>query len=116
MKVCLACGVKFNSNGRSCPSCLEYPVIKDDFLTFAPELADANEGFEPEFFEKLFSLESGSFWFNSRNKLILRALQKFFSSPEKFLEIGCATVTILFVIWKALRQRELYRCGMCHAL
>ncbi len=109
MKVCLSCGFKYNSKVWSCPSCRKSPVKQDGFLTFAPQLSDENEGFEPEFFEKLFRLESKSFWFNSRNKLILWAIKKYFSGANNFLEIGCGTGFVLWGIEKAFPNVEL--CG-----
>jgi len=108
MKVCPACKFKFNFNCRSCPSCRESPAIKDGFPAYAPELAEANEGFEPEFFERLFKVEAGSFWFNSRNKLILWAIEKYFPKAKRFLEIGCGTGFVLSAIEEAFPMMELY--------
>jgi len=120
MKVCPACGFKFKISEESCPSCLKAPVMKDGFLAYAPELADANEGFEPEFFEKLFSLELKSFWFNSRNKLIIWTIKEYFPNSKKFLEIGCGTGFVLSGIEKAfpnmaLRGSEIYSAGLSYA-
>jgi len=91
------------------PSLRKVPELIDGFSAFAPELARANEGFESEFFERLFNIESGSFWFKSRNKLILWAIKKYFSSAKNFLEIGCGTGFVLSAIEKAFPDMEL--CG-----
>jgi len=94
MRRCLACDHSFSSNGKKCPSCLESPMVVDGFPTYAPEFALANEWFEPEFFERLFSLESRSFWFRARNKFILWAIRKYFPSAKKNWRL--AAVRVLF--------------------
>lgn len=76
-------------------------------LAFAPELANENEGFEAEYFQKLFELESDNFWFRSRNQLIVWALKRYFPRAESFLEIGCGTGFVLSGIQKALPRLSL---------
>lgn len=71
-------------------------------LAFAPELADHNEGFEAEYFQELIELEPDSFWFRSRNQLIVWAVKRYFPRAESFLEIGCGTGFILSGIKKGL--------------
>ena len=71
-------------------------------LAFAPELANKNEGFEAEYFQKLIKLEPDNFWFYSRNQLIVWALKRYFPRAESFLEIGCGTGFVLSGIKKGL--------------
>lgn len=54
-------------------------------------LDNIKEGFKAEYFKELSELESGNFWFRSRNKLILWALHKYVPLMKSFLEIGCGT-------------------------
>lgn len=55
----------------------------------------ASEGYEPEYYEFLRTLEGENFWFRSRNALILWAIEKYFPSAQSFLEIGCGTGYVL---------------------
>jgi len=64
-------------------------------LSFAPDLLDPDEYFNPEAFERLFGIENNHFWFRSRNQLLVWALEKYFPHAESFLEIGCGTGYVL---------------------
>ena len=52
-------------------------------------------GFKETAFKDLFEREEKSFWFNSRNKLILYFLKKYFPDMVRYLEIGCGTGFVL---------------------
>jgi SAM-dependent methyltransferase len=67
----------------------------DGFLAFAPALAHQSDGFAPEYFPRLVELESGHFWFEARNRIVLWALQEYLPRAESFLEIGCGTGFVL---------------------
>ena len=108
MKVCSGCGEKFNSLGWICPSCYQAPKIIEDYLAFAPELAEVCDGFESSFFTQLASLEAKNFWFRSRNRLIIWALQRYFPQAKSFLEIGCGTGFVLSGIGQAFPNLALY--------
>jgi SAM-dependent methyltransferase len=73
-------------------------------LAFAPELAEKSEGFDPSYFGRLAELESGSFWFRSRNRLLCWALEHYFPDATNFLEIGCGTGFVLAHIRKEFPQ------------
>ncbi len=62
--------------------------------TIAGEL-DSAAGFKAEYFEDLYEIESSSFWFRGRNKLIIWALGKYFDKASSFLEVGCGTGFVL---------------------
>ncbi len=107
MKVCPSC--KHSFEGRFiCPHCYSRPPILNDFIAFAPELAEVSEGFEADFFHQLVELEATSFWFRSRNLLILWALSKYFNQANKFLEIGCGTGFVLSGIEQKFPYLDLY--------
>lgn len=108
MKVCGACGKRFDSLGWTCPSCYHTPKLIEDYLAFAPELAVANDGFEKSDFAQLARLEAGNFWFRSRNRLIIWTIQRYFPQAITFLEIGCGTGFVLSGIEQAFPKLSLY--------
>jgi SAM-dependent methyltransferase len=66
------------------------------FKCYAPDVAVSNEDFPIEGFESLFKNEEKSFWFQSRNQVILSLFKKYTPiSQAKFLEIGCGTGFVL---------------------
>ena len=108
MKTCLSCNYNFESCDWVCPSCMKQPTIHDNRLVFSPEVAEKSEGFNAEHFAELFSLESTSFWFRARNKLINWALRRYFSNASNFLEIGCGTGFVLSSIERQFPNLNLY--------
>jgi SAM-dependent methyltransferase len=108
MKICSACGNRFDSQGWECPSCSHKPPTLDGHLAFAPKLAEESEGFEAGYFTHLAQLEERSFWFRSRNKLVTWTLQTYFPQGRSFLEIGCGTGFVLSGIRDAFPAMELY--------
>jgi SAM-dependent methyltransferase len=55
----------------------------------------ASGGFDEGSFEHLPLAEEGSFWFRSRNSLIVWALRRYFPNAESMLEVGCGTGFVL---------------------
>jgi len=51
--------------------------------------------FDPKHFAMLADLEDKHFWFQSRNKLIVWAINKYFPVAQNFLECGCGTGCVL---------------------
>jgi len=77
-------------------------------MAFHPDLTAKNE--EDDFypFEQMYELEARHFWFRSRNRLILWALQKYFPKAENFLEIGSGSGFVLNGIEESLPGLKLY--------
>ena len=95
MKICQVCNNKFDHQDWLCPECKSRPESENDFLVFAPENSFTDDGFNPEIFEKLYSLEEKNFWFRVRNQLIMWALGKYFPKKDHLLEVGCGTGFVL---------------------
>jgi SAM-dependent methyltransferase len=95
MKVCLVCGQRFEADDWLCPGCGNFPELHNGYLAFSPDLAETNDGFDAEYFGVLARLEARSFWFKSRNRLLIWALRRYFPHASSFLEIGCGTGFVL---------------------
>jgi SAM-dependent methyltransferase len=59
------------------------------------------EKFPDEAFERLAAFEDENFWFRSRNRLIVWAIERYFPAAEDLLEVGCGTGVVL----RAIRAR-----------
>lgn len=118
---CPACdeGI-YPATGGACPSCgFSSPMIAG-FNAWAPELAEGGGGFKPEYFADLASCEEQNFWFTSRNKLILWAIQKYFPDFKSYLELGCGTGYVLTGIAgqfasASLTGSEVFSAGLHYA-
>lgn len=95
MKFCLSCQQPFADAGWSCPVCGHAPAARGGFVSFAPELAAQNDGFDPELFRRYAAVEAGNFWFQSRNRLLSRVMRRYFPQASNILEIGCGTGFVL---------------------
>jgi len=109
VKICVSCGDTFESLDWKCPACGSRPPCVGGFLSFAPELADSNDGFSASYFSRLVELETGHFWFEGRNQVILWGLRKYAPGATNFLEVGCGTGVVLQAIGRCLPGMRL--CG-----
>lgn len=106
MRRCLACGTGFDGASAACPQCHHQPQSIGGFPVYAPQFAGASEGFRPEFFVELASLEGTNFWFQARSDLIVWACRRFFPLLSRFLEIGCGTGHVLSRVADAFPAAE----------
>ena len=100
MKRCLSCDVRYSSLIQNCPSCGFAPALVAGFDSYSPNFAHEGGGFKSNYFSELASLEDTNFWFRSRNKLLMWALEKYFPNFQSLLEIGCGTGYVLSGISK----------------
>lgn len=107
MKICSTCNSRFPYDEEHCPACGSEPVRKNGFISFAPELAEKQEGFKAEFYEQYAHLEASHFWFRARARLIEWALRKYVPRMRSFLEIGCGTGYILGKVANAFPSSRL---------
>lgn len=116
MKLCIACKKQFTASPASnkqhsgvrhqplvprewlCPVCEFLPVTLDEIVAFAPERADSDIGFKQDHYRKYAEIEKNNFWFSARNKLIIWALQHYFSPCSNFLELGSGNGLVLAAI------------------
>ncbi len=95
MKICLACSQRHQHADWSCPACGWTPCRRLGFFSFAPNITAKEAGFKPELFKQLVAIEKGHFWFRSRNRLLIWAIQTYFPHARNLLEIGCGTGYVL---------------------
>lgn len=117
MKICGTCGEHFEHSGWRCPVCFQEHLWVNGFPAFAPELAAVSEGFKENYFAQLAAHEASSFWFRSRNRVILWALRRYFPHIRNFLEIGCGTGYVLSGVKEAfpslcLTGSEIFTAGL----
>ena len=120
MKLCARCSKPFEQASWRCPYCFHQPKRLDGRIAFAPELAEEGEGFKAEYFGNLAQLEAGSFWFQSRNRLLCWAIERYFPNARDFFEIGCGTGFVLSGIRKilpglTLLGSEIFAAGLVFA-
>lgn len=75
-------------------------------MTFSPDLAHENSGFQSNYFETLAKLEEGNFWFRARNRFFVWALGQYFPTARTFLEIGCGTGYVITGVRKAFPELQ----------
>ena len=117
MKRCLACNTSYASSATACPDCGFRPALVEGFDSYAPGFAHDGGGFRSSYFTELAHLEENNFWFRSRNRLILWALDKYHPNFQSLLEVGCGTGYVLSGVsekfpYAALHGSEIFVAGL----
>ncbi len=76
-------------------------------MSNVPVASDPEVSFRPEFFDDCYESELANFWFRCRNRLIIWALNRYFTDARSFLEVGCGTGFVLSGIKEACPKLEL---------
>jgi SAM-dependent methyltransferase len=69
-------------------------------------------GYDPALFELLAEVESRSFWFRSRNRLIVSVVRRHFPEARRMLEVGCGSGVVLAALRAALPDLRLVGCDL----
>jgi SAM-dependent methyltransferase len=76
-------------------------VIIDGIRCYAPELAQGSQDYPADLYDRLCRIEEGHFWFQARNRIILRIFSQYVSqyaadkARPRVLEVGCGTGFVL---------------------
>lgn len=95
MKICLSCKKPIIGNKWGCNFCGWSPAKRGDIYRFAEHIAGADDGYDPQWYEELATLEGDNFWFGARNRLIAWIAKRHLPSHAKYMEIGCGTGFVL---------------------
>lgn len=120
MRQCPSCDAPLSEPSWRCPSCSHDPPVEEGFVLLAPALAHGGGGFDPQAFAALAAAEQGSFWFRTRNRLILWTLKRHRPTMERYLEIGCGTGFVLSAVCASFpgleaTGSEVFVAGLPHA-
>jgi SAM-dependent methyltransferase len=96
---CTGCGSPVVPGEWACDGCRS--AAEGDNYLHALDDSALPTGYDAALFEKLAALEPTSFWFRGRNRVVLWALDRWFSHARTFLEVGCGTGFVLAAILRS---------------
>lgn len=95
MKRCLVCTSRYEAEVWRCPECGAEPECRAGWPSFAPALAAANDGYDPDRFEEILAFDAPHFLRDARNALFTWALGRYFPGAVRYLEIGAGIGVVL---------------------
>jgi SAM-dependent methyltransferase len=95
---CAACAEAIGSLADGCEACGWRPARAAGYVDVVRDGASTDGALEPADLERLAAVEDRSFWFRSRNALLLRTLESHFPAARSMLEVGCGNGYVLAAI------------------
>lgn len=107
MRICPRCRAPMDG-ASTCTACGARIESMHGFDLCAPDSARQGHGYNPGIYAELARLEDRNFWFQARNRLIVRAACEYFPETGSLLEIGCGTGQVLRALGNAFPNARLY--------
>ena len=102
MKVCLACGCRYDAPDWRCPSCQDAPLDVDGISMFGAAARGEPHADATYLDAEIQAAEARHFWFHARLELVLWILRRYFPAAQTLLDIGCGTGFVL----EGIRRRR----------
>jgi SAM-dependent methyltransferase len=95
MKRCLACGARHDAEDWTCAACGESPPLVDGIRRFGAGAGTASAADADYIVDQLAAAEPWHFWFQSRRRLVLAAIRRYYPKARRLLDVGCGTGFVL---------------------
>jgi SAM-dependent methyltransferase len=95
---CGACSEPVVSLDAACAACGWGAPRSSAYVDVVGDSAPAAGAFTPADLDRLAGVEDGSFWFRTRNVLLLQTLDAHFPAARSLLEVGCGNGYVLAAI------------------
>ena len=94
MRRCSRCGTRHDAPDWVCPACGSSPPVVNGIVRFPPSAADVRKDAE-YLLDDLTDAERWHFWFQSRRRLVIWALGRYFPRMRSLLDVGCGSGFVL---------------------